>query len=245
VDNRYSMRFDQHFSNTDQLFVRYTVVPVIANRFFAVSPSNPLTIVPMDSARTHDIALGYTHVFSNNVVNSFHYSFMRVNQQRLPPPITQTKDFAAAYGLTPASFGYGFPSLGNLNQNGVAYTMQMGTATAAIQVDQNFIAGDDVTWTHGQHLFQFGTDIRWIQSSQYDLSGATGGKYNFLGAQTNNGAAGGAPLATFILGTISAFSNTPVEVPGYYRWHYYAGYFQDDWRVTPKLTINAGVCVTS
>jgi outer membrane receptor protein involved in Fe transport len=90
-------------------------------------------------------------------------------------------------------------------------------------------------------LFQFGTDIRWIQSNQYDLSGAIGGKYNFLGAQTNNGLTGGAPLATFILGTISAFSNTPVEVPGYYRWYYYAGYFQDDWRITPKLTINAGL----
>ena len=241
VDNRYSMRFDQHFSNADQLFARYTVVPVIANRFFAVSASNPLTIVPTDSARTHDIAVGYTHVFSNSIVNSFHYSFMRVNQQRLPPPITQSKDFAAAYGLTPATSGYGFPSLGNLNQNGVAYTMQMGTATAAIQVDQNFITGDDITWKHGQHLFQFGADVRWIQSNQYDLSGTTGGKYNFLGAQTNNGSSGGAPLATLILGTISAFSNTPVEVPGYYRWRYYAGYFQDDWRVTPRLTINAGL----
>ena len=241
VDNRYSIRIDHHFSNTDQIFVRYTVVPVVANRFFAVAADNPLTIVPSDAARTHDIALGYTHVFSPSVVNSFHYSFMRVNQQRLPPPITQTKDFAAAYGLTPASFGYGFPSLGNLNQNGVSYTMQMGTATAAIQVDQNFITGDDVTWTHGKHLFQFGADIRWIQSNQYDLSGATGGKYNFLASQTNNGSGGGAPLATFILGTISAFSNTPVEVPGYYRWRYYAGYFQDDWRITPKLTINAGL----
>lgn len=241
VDNRYSMRFDHHFSNTDQIFVRYTVIPVTATRYFAVAPSNPLTIVPTDSARTHDIALGYTHIFSNNVVNSFHYSFMRVNQQRLPPPITQSKDFAAAYGLTPATFGYGFPSLGNLNQNGVGYTMQMGTASAAMQIDQNFIVGDDVTWTHGNHLFQFGADIRWIQSSQYDLSGATGGKYNFLATQTNNGSGGGAPLATFILGTVSAFSNTPVEVPGYYRWRYYAGYFQDDWRITPKLTINVGL----
>lgn len=241
VDNRYSIRIDQHFSNADQFFVRYTVVPVTANRFFAVDASNPLTIVPTDAAHTHDIALGYTHVFSNNIVNNFHYSFMRVNQDRLPPPITQTKDFAAAYGLTPASFGYGFPSLGNLNQNGVAYTMQMGLSNAAIQVDQNFIVGDDVTWTHGNHLFQFGADIRWIQSSQYDLSGATGGKYNFLAGQTNNGSSGGAPLATFILGTVSAFSNTPVEVPGYYRWRYYAGYFQDDWRITPRLTINAGL----
>jgi hypothetical protein len=241
VDNRYSIRIDHQFGNSDSIYVRYTVIPVIANRFFAVDPSNPLTIVPTDSARTHNIALGYSHVFSNTVVNNFHYSFLRVNQQRLTPPITQTQDFAAKYGLTPASFGKGFPSLGNLNQNGVGYTMQLGTATAAIQVDQNFIAGDDLTWTHGNHLFQFGADVRWIQSNQYDLSGSTGGKYNFLGAQTNNGSTGGAPLGTFILGTISAFSNTPVSVPGYYRWHYYAGYFQDDWRATPRLTLNFGL----
>ncbi|MDE1177298.1 MAG: carboxypeptidase regulatory-like domain-containing protein [Edaphobacter sp.] len=241
TDNRYSIRIDHHFSDADQMFVRYTVIPVNAARFFAVDPTNPLTIVPTDEANTHDIALGYTHVFSPTVVNSFHYSFMRVNQQRLPPPITRTKDYAAAYGLTPASFGFGFPSLGNLNQNGVAYTMQMGLSNAAIQVDQNFIAGDDITWTHGQHLFQMGADIRWLQSNQYDLGGATGGRYNFLGAQTNNGSTGGAPLGTFILGTISAFSNTPVQIPGYYRWRYYAGYFQDDWRITPKLTLNLGM----
>ena len=240
-DNRYSIRIDQHFGNADQMFVRYTVIPVSATRFFAVDPSNPLTIVPTDSANTHDIALGYTHAFGINVANTFHYSFMRVNQQRLAPPSTRSKDYAAAYGLTPASFGYGFPSLGNLNANGVGYTMQMGLSNAAIQVDQNFIAGDDISWTHGRHMFQFGADMRWIQSNQYDLGGATGGRYGFSAGQTNNGSAGGAPLATFILGTISSFSNTPVEVPGYYRWRYYAGYVQDDWRLTPKLTLNVGV----
>ncbi|MFC5863309.1 carboxypeptidase regulatory-like domain-containing protein [Acidicapsa dinghuensis] len=241
TDNRYSIRIDQHFNNNDRLFARYTVIPVSAARFFAVDQSNPLTIVPTDSASTHDIALGYTHTFSSSIVNSFHYSFMRVNQQRLAPPSTRNKDYAAAYGLTPASFGYGFPSLGNLNANGVSYTMQMGLSTAAIQVDQNFIAGDDLTWTHGNHLFQFGGEVRWMQSNQYDLGGATGGRYSFSAGQTNNGSTGGAPLATFILGTISSFSNTPVEIPGYYRWRYYAGYFQDDWRILSNLTINAGL----
>jgi carboxypeptidase family protein len=240
-DNRYSFRIDHQFNDANQMYVRYTVVPVVANRFFAVDQTNPLTIVPTDSARTHDIAVGYTHVFSNSVVNSFRYSFLRVNQQRLSPGGAQSQDFAAKYGLTPATFGKGFPSLGNLNQNGIGYTMQMGLANAAIQVDQNFIAGDDVTWTHGNHLFQFGVDIRWIQSNQYDLSGATGGKYGFAGSLTNNGSSGGAPLASFILGQISSFSNTPQSVNGYYRWRYYAGYAQDDWRLTPKLTLNVGL----
>ena len=241
TDNRYSIRIDHQFNNSNQIFARYTVIPVIANRFFAVDPNNPLTIVPTDAAHSHNIAFGYTHLFSSSVVNNFRYSFLRVNQERLAPPSTQTQDFAAKYGLTPATFGKGFPNLGNLNQNGVGYTMQMGISNAAIQVDQNFIAGDDLTWTHGRHVFQFGAEMRWIQSNQYDLSGSTGGKYSFAGRDTNNGSTGGAPLATFILGTISAFSNTPVSVPGYYRWRYYAGYFQDDWRVTPNLTLNLGL----
>ena len=240
-DDRYSFRIDHRFGNSDQLYGRYTVIPVVADRFFAVDQSNPLTIVPTDSARTHDLALGYTHTFSNAVVNSFRYSFLRVNQQRLSPGSAQSRDFAAKYGLTPATFGKGFPNLGNLNQNGVGYTMQMGIGNAAIQVDQNFIVGNDVAWVHGKHLFQFGADVRWIQSNQYDLSGATGGRYNFLGHETNNGSSGGAPLATFILGTISAFYNTPQLVNGYYRWHYYAGYFQDDWRITPNVTLNLGL----
>ncbi len=240
-DNRYSFRIDHQFNNSNEIYVRYTVIPVIANRFFAVDQSIPLTIVPTDAARTHDIAIGYTHIFSNAVVNSFRYSFLRVNQQRLSPGGAQSQDFAAKYGLTPATFGKGFPSLGNLNQNGIGYTMQLGLANAAIQVDQNFIAGDDVTWIRGNHFFQFGVDVRWIQSNQYDLSGATGGKYGFKGSLTNNGSSGGAPLASFILGQISSFSNTPQLVNGYYRWHYYAGYFQDDWRLASNLTLNVGL----
>lgn len=240
-DNRYSFRIDHQFGNSDQIYVRYTVIPVIADRFFAVDQSSPLTIVPTDAARNHDIAIGYNHTFSNVLANSFRYSFMRANQQRLSPGGAQSEDFAAKYGLTPATFGKGFPSLGNLNQNGISYTMQMGLATAAIQVDQNFIVGDDITWTHGNHLFQLGVDVRWIQSNQYDLSGATGGKYAFAGSLTNNGSSGGAPLASFILGEISSFSNTPELVNGYYRWRYYAGYFQDDWRLTSNLTLNLGL----
>lgn len=240
-DNRYSLRIDHQFSNSDKMFVRYTVIPVIGNRFFELAASNPMTIVPTDAAHTHNIAIGETHVFSNTVVNAFRYSFMRNFQQRLSPGSAQTQDFAAKYGLTPAVFGKGFPGLGNFNANGVSYTTQMGISNASMQVDQNYIVGDDVTWTHGNHLFQFGADVRWIQSNQYDLSGATGGKYSFSAGTTNNGSAGGAPLASFILGTINSFSNSPQLVNGYYRWHYYAAYFQDDWRITPRLTLNLGL----
>src|ERR1700721_2690684 len=39
-DNRYSFRIDHQFGNSDQIYVRYTVIPVIADRFFAVDQSS-------------------------------------------------------------------------------------------------------------------------------------------------------------------------------------------------------------
>ena len=241
TDNRYSIRIDNQFNNSNHIFVRYTVIPVRATRYMAVDPNNVLNQVPVDSALTHDIAIGYTRIITNNLVNNFHYSFMRDRQLRSSPPSTQSTDYAAKYGLTPATSGYGFPSLGGFSSNGASYTLMPASMIQLTQIDQNFIVGDDLSWTHGDHLFKFGIDVRWIQSNLYDLSGSTGGRYGFSSSNTNNGSAGGAAMATLDLGIISSFSNTPVPVPAYYRWRYYAGYFQDDWRVTPRLTLNLGL----
>lgn len=199
--------------------------------------------MPTDLEMSHDIALGYTHIFSSALANDFHYSWLRANQQRLPPLDSLAKDYAGTYGLTPAILGKGFPSLGTLGQSISDGTTGQGGGSA--DIDQNFIVGDNLTLSKGRHLFQFGADFRWIQSNQYDFSGLYGGKYGFSNVETNttgkSGGTGGDSWASFILGDINTFSNTPVEVPGYYRWHYQAGYAQDDWRATAKLTLNLGV----
>jgi hypothetical protein len=243
TDNRYSFRIDEQINNSNRVFVRYTVIPVFGARFLGFAIDNPLNGSPSDKATTHDIAIGYTHILTNNIVNNFRYSWMRVKQERLPPPGTLNADYAGEYGLTPAVLGKGFPYLGSFITTNEPISVQAGQAGAfaSINVDQNFIAGDDISWTHGTHLIQFGVDFRWIQTSQYDLSGLYGGKYSFNASSTSNGSLGGSPMASFILGSIGTFSNTPLSVPAYYRWHYYAGYIQDDWRATSRLTINMGL----
>jgi hypothetical protein len=240
TDNRYSIRVDHQFNNSNNIFVRYSVIPVVGVRFFVLDPSNPIGQAQSDASHAHDIALGYTHIFSDNIVDNFRFSLMRDNSQRTAPAATLGTDYAAKYGLTPANIGYGFPSLGQFTANGISHTIQPGT-TGSQLLDQNFIGGDDVSWTHGTNLFQFGVDLRWMQSNQYDTSGSTGGKYNFTNSFTGSSTGGGSATASFILGIVNSFSNTPTPTPAYYRWRYYAGYFQDDWRATPKLTLNLGL----
>lgn len=109
----------------------------------------------------------------------------------------------------------------------------------------------------GNHTFRFGGEWRRFQVNQ------SGGSFNFGGGAfcfTNqftardpqNRSSGGAAFADLLLGAPSANTGfascngnaavTQLEnvSPTTFEWSYLAGYVQDDWKVTPKLTLNLG-----
>ncbi len=104
---------------------------------------------------------------------------------------------------------------------------------------------DDFTWVKGAHTLKFG--------GMYQL-----GHYNGLGRQciagcvafsfkqtgrpgdTNFATAGGNPFASFLLGYADGGQIDTIRFIGQ-QWPYFAGYFQDDWRVSKKLTVNFGL----
>jgi hypothetical protein len=71
------------------------------------------------------------------------------------------------------------------------------------------------------------------------------GQYTFTGAFTatdpNSTAATGDGFADFLLGLPQNTSRTVGFAQAYLRQNTYAGYFQDDWRISPRLTLNLGV----
>ncbi len=235
-DNRYSIRADQAFGSRDHLFVRYSNEPINAQRFFGLPVTNPGTQTFGDDAHSQDISVNESHFFGTHVANQFRALYMRDVQLREPPASSLNKDYAAAYGLTPATSGAGFPHIG-----AGSYNMFMGNSTYQNNIDENYQYGDDVTWSLGRHQVSFGADVRFLQSNQYLTSGIHGGSYSFNGSQTTNGSTGGNGLAELDLGLIAGFSNTPVEVPEYYRWRYYGFYVQDAFRATPRLTLSYGL----
>jgi len=240
VDNRYSVRIDHQFNNSNRIFARYTVEPISGPRYFGVVPSNPMNQVQADTNTSRDIAMGYTLILKSDLVNNFHYALMRSIENRTPPVSSLTEDFAAKYGLTPSTLGRGFPDVGSMD----SFAYSIGNASYFENVDQNFDLGDVITWTKGKHLIQLGGDTRWVQSNQYDTSYEFGGKYGFSATMTNttgtSSGSGGSSLASLDLADINSYLAAPVEVPGYYRWRYYALFGQDDWRVFPNLTLNLG-----
>ncbi len=112
---------------------------------------------------------------------------------------------------------------------------------------------DNLTWTHGKHEIKVGFLTRYSAVNTYE-TGQPGGDYNFSGNFTGlmdpSAAAGGifdqpvtdtgAGLADMLLGYVD-YSGLNQYPRFYTRQHEYAGYVQDNWRVSHRLTLNLGL----
>ncbi|HLZ42337.1 MAG TPA: TonB-dependent receptor [Candidatus Sulfotelmatobacter sp.] len=93
---------------------------------------------------------------------------------------------------------------------------------------------DDLSWTRGAHQFKFGGS--WAIYKKYQqLFGNTQGDFTFNGAYT------GLDFADYLLGLSNAYGELGVQ--DYGRWNNvsWAMYFQDNWRVNKRLTLNLGL----
>jgi hypothetical protein len=104
---------------------------------------------------------------------------------------------------------------------------------------------DDLTWTRGKHVFKEGY---LYELAPYVGLGQQAGAGNAtfttgmtaLPAQSSRNVGGGLGFASFLLGYSSQVTiNTPRRVG--MHWRYHAMYFQDDWRIAPRLTVNLGL----
>jgi len=97
----------------------------------------------------------------------------------------------------------------------------------------------------GRHTLQFGVDLRWEDETKRANNNFPA-TYNFAATQTSlpdspNFPLWGSSFASFLLGNVNTFSES--DVTGFHniRTSYRAFYLQDDFKVTPKLTLNLGV----
>jgi hypothetical protein len=90
---------------------------------------------------------------------------------------------------------------------------------------------DNLTWVRGQHTFKTGMEIRRVRLNQ----GKTAD--NNLYFQDNSGTAD----AGFINAEVFQINFTAPWCCHKYRRTFYLPYFQDEWKVTPNLTVNLGL----
>ena len=131
-----------------------------------------------------------------------------------------------------------------LPANNTTFGMDQGKVAEGGQWNWTTHFVSAVTWTRGKHEFKFGGDLRRLRTTGNDWAG-TNGFYYFNRAQTalpGQITTTGHSFASFLLGAVNTGASTaqPVNI-GQIRYGYHGAFFQDTWRIHPRLTLDLGV----
>ena len=109
-------------------------------------------------------------------------------------------------------------------------------------LNRTYQVQDNVSWFHGRHDMKFGFEGGHVDYNNYGAPSNLFGSMTFAPTFTSGGISGqGNPYADFLLGipASSSISYPPIEQLAY-RW-YYRFFALDDFKITPKLTVNIGL----
>ncbi|MGB8911272.1 MAG: carboxypeptidase regulatory-like domain-containing protein [Candidatus Sulfotelmatobacter sp.] len=98
-------------------------------------------------------------------------------------------------------------------------------------IDKNIF--DNLSIQHGNHTIRAGFTAMWMQKTE----NASAGYATFDFSPTN----GNPAVANFLLGQADSYTQPSKDTIPHLRYVNFEVYVQDDWKVTPRLTINAGV----
>lgn len=244
TDNHlYTAKVDQLFG-PNRLAMRYTYTDSksVQPHYYSLEEPN------LAEAGGHNGSLTFTEVISPRAINVAHVGIQYYNHQHSGP--IQIPNVSGSLGLPNYQNLPYWPQFYYDSYNGTdSYWTGIDRGNPKDYPDQTISASDQFSYNRGNHQMLFGFEFNNYRVTTNE-SGQPGGNYNTTGYFTalqdpakpdgTPVAGSGSGLADFLLGDMNM-----VRVPVYPTYHtrqsQYAGYAQDDWRVSQKLTLNLGV----
>jgi len=232
--DQFDVRIDHQIASNKTLFGRYSFVDTTT---FRPAPLPGLAEGSFNDAfgsnanRSQGLAIGLTWIFSPAFVGDFRFGWGRGNYFTSPPNFGV--DGAAEVGLKnvpndPAIVG-GVPKVNIQGFDAVG----RHTSTPQFQTPRSWNPRATLSLNRGKHFFKFGTEFLHVQTKINDLN-ATIGRMNFEDRFT------GRAVGDLLLGLPSQLALTSFTVMDQGQDMYFY-FFQDDFKVTPKLTLNLGL----
>jgi Carboxypeptidase regulatory-like domain len=254
-DNQIDLKVDHMLTSANRFFTRYSyekthrVLPATlphgdAGFTFGAGDGN---------IKAQGLAFNDTHTFSSSWLNEFRFGWSQI--KFLMTPVDYGTNLAQKVGIPGVNLG---DTTSAMSQ--IVFTTTTGGGSGARNLGSNgnqplitnqndFQIFDNVTRVMGKHTMKAGGTF--THRSREILNADTiVGRFDFNANQTSSCAgatgtctpAGGFDVASFLLGYASNASRTFFD-PGTYTElrPEYAAYFQDDIRVTSRLTVNAGL----
>jgi Carboxypeptidase regulatory-like domain/TonB dependent receptor-like, beta-barrel len=234
-------RIDHSFRESDKLSGRYEF-----DRFTKAAVFNPLLLISYTDATFAITAQNFlaheTHVFSPRLINDFRFSYSREVSHRGPG--------ADAANVTAFGVSIPFQPTPNAIQGvGVQGGFSFGDNPPAFFTRNNYTWANDVSWERGKHDIHFGASF---ERSTVDLDNQFNQPGIFGFGTQDNYLFGGSTFATYQLFLAGILSDGAGVGNGFglqqgagefkqNRANFVGVYFQDNYRVTRRLTLNLGL----
>lgn len=235
------LRIDQHFSDADTLFGRYsynkvnTFEPGQLPNVGDIGPGGTAGTFPGNSEiTTHNGQMGYTHTFTPNLLLDLRlgYTLFQDHVTALnagsdlntgtPYSIPNANGCIGCDGLSPVTPGTGYVGLGD------------GTFLPILLNESAYQYAGTITWVHGNHTVKAGEAlIRRLVSNLQQNYGKPA--ISFTGATPQQA------LSRFFAGEPFTYQRQGLTRRPHVRTWEEGAFVQDDWRVRPELTLNLGL----
>ncbi len=260
-------RFDYRISSKDSVFVAWSQYSGTPNNAGGLVP-NLMQANADVSDKSHVVTIDEAHVFNSHLTNEFIFAFGSGALQTMSPSEISyangsSNPFNSIFANTGSAAG---GNTGILGLNIYNYGPISGGAVQqpSVGYEEYFLASnnsrqfsDNATWIRGHHTMTFGfnylrkgeedfDNVRYVAFGCAPFSGAYcgGGPQLFTGPQ----GVGGDAFAEVLLGLPSVIhqrysytSGGPFAPEPNVLIPYYAGYFNDKFQVTPRLTVSYGL----
>jgi hypothetical protein len=246
---QWDTRMDWNISQKDQAFARFSYLNQRGSNQAPLGPvldggggNGSTNVSGLQLNFGENFVLSETHIFSPKIVNEARFAYDYGHFAILNPGYNNTGE-AASLGLGGVPSGAGSPLNGGLPTVTIGGITGFGAHAfrPEIEYENEYQILDNLSWNLGNHSIRFGFSYQSIRS--YTLEPPSSHPaYTFGGTITSNPGTSntGYGVADFLTdnmttGSISPYGvyNDAQDLP--------AGYVQDDWRITHKLTLNLGV----
>jgi len=253
--NAFDVRGDYDASKNDQVFVRFSYVddPQFIPGVFGGIADGGAFQQGIQTAHSNQSVIGYTHVFNPSTINVLHVGFNHLHTTRFGPE-GATSGIPAQYGIQGIPDFAENGGLPEITFGGLA-TLGTNAYLPSDETSQTLQITDDFTKVYKSHSFKLGIESQLVKNDvlqppyshgDFDYSGT----YTDVPAQNTNTTG----LAQFLItpeattvpngfsysgGADSVNASNASKTDDYRT--YLAGYIQDDWKATPKLTVNLGI----
>jgi len=223
------LRLDWNASPSDKVFARFS--------FSTFDSENntrafPLLLGQSQTGPFRNLALSWNRVFNPSLVNELLLGYNQISAVTHALDWSGIGDANATFGIPG---GQPIPGLSSLVLNSGLSSLGAG-ASDSDTLDKTYQLNEKLTWLTGRHALKVGGQfLHYVQQRFYAGNNVLLGNFNYGGTFT------GFAFSDFLLDQVSSKGRGSASDPWTHLHNRIALFVQDDFKVTPDLTLNLGM----